>query len=111
MTFFLRIIASALFAPLVLADSSSNAVNERLPVRKAEMEAHWRVDCAGSWAAYIALREKSAGEACILPPELRHQLQLCVFIYQAPGEVFRHTGPDYQGAVSSVDIAGDCGKK
>ena len=111
MTFSIRTLTIALFAPLALADGSSDAVNERLPVRKAEMETHWQVDCSASWVVYSQLREDNAGERCAPPPELRRQLQLCVFIYQPPGEESQHEGPDYQGAVSSIDMPRECGKK
>jgi len=95
-------------APLVLADSSSNAVNERIPVRKAEMEVHWKVDCAGSWATFVELRDRAAGEACTMPAELQRQLQLCAFIYQPPGEEVTHSYPDYRAATGTGGGEGLC---
>ena len=41
-----------LFAPAAYAASVSDAVNERIPVSSAALEAHWQVDCASSWARF-----------------------------------------------------------
>ena len=110
MIFVLRLIALIAIAPQVLADSNSNAVNERLPVRKAEVEAHWKVDCQVSWAGLLELRSKGGGQACDLPSNLRRELQLCAFIYQPPGVQSLHTDPDYQGAINSMGGGGQCQK-
>ena len=111
MIFLLRLVMLIAVVPQVLADSNSNAVNERLPVRKAEVEAHWNVDCQASWAALLDLRSKVGGQACDIPSNLRREIQLCAFIYQPPGEESQHAGPDYQGAASSIDVPRECGKK
>ena len=38
-------------APLVMAATPvSDTVNERLPVSRVELEAHWQVDCSAAWA-------------------------------------------------------------
>jgi len=97
-----------LLASVVLADNDSNAVNERIPVRKSEMEAHWKVDCASSWARVIELRVEAGVHDCIFPENLRRQLQLCAFIYQPPGENFMHAGPDYQSAIAGGEEGGKC---
>lgn len=98
-----------LTASLALADSDSSAVNERIPVRKEQVEAHWKVDCAGSWASLLELRVEAGQYGCILPVYLQRQLQLCAFIYQPPGESFVHAGPDYQSAIEGKRGGGECG--
>ena len=97
-----------LFAVAVVsADGNSNAVNERITVTSAEMESHWRVDCATSWARVIELREKMGSPDCALPPELQRELKLCAFIYQPPGQQLTQSGPDYQSATAqSADGTG-----
>lgn len=88
-----------LWAPVCLAAGDADAVNERIPVTALEMEAHWQLDCVGSWvqltqriAAY-----QSRGD-CDMPVALVRQLQLCAFIYQPPGRAVVAACPDYQGA-------------
>ncbi len=78
--FFLLLTSEASAAPV------ADFVNERISVSGAELEAHWRVDCAGvsRFLRRLAGRSRPA-EDCRLSPVVRHQLQLCVFIYQAPG--------------------------
>jgi hypothetical protein len=102
-----------LFASGALAAAVSDTVNERVPVTAADLEAHWRVDCT---AISNLLREvagqSKAGDPCRVGPAVRHQLQLCAFIYQAPGSDARHACPDYRGALEALDRAGpgdDCG--
>ena len=87
-------------APLSQAGGDSDTANERIPVERAQMEAHWKVDCALSWAKLIERRALLAQESCILPPVLQQQLQLCAYIYQPPGEQHSHTGNDYQAVVN-----------
>ncbi len=99
MIFLFRILL-LLAAPLVLAESNSDAVNERIPVRKAEMEVHWNVNCADSWARVEEMRSAAEGGACTLSPELQRQIQLCAFIYQPPGEENTHSGPNFQAAIN-----------
>lgn len=108
MVYLIRVLLLFAAAPLLLADSNSNAVNERIPVRKKEMEVHWNVDCATSWATFTELRRATSKENCTLPSELRRDLQLCAFIYQPPGEPSSHVGPDYLGAISP-ELEGSAG--
>ena len=84
--------------PAVLADSNSSTVNERLPVRKAELEAHWKVDCAGSWTNLVERLGRSREGECRIPPGLHREIKLCGFIYQPPGEELSHSCPDYRSA-------------
>jgi hypothetical protein len=101
-----------LLLPLVtFADADTDAVNERLPVRKAELESHWQVDCLGSWSAVTEAFEQGPEPAdCRPAPEQRRQLELCAFIYQPPGEISRHDCPDYRGLLRLLDAtpARDC---
>ena len=108
MVFLLRVLVLILVSSFAQAEPSSDAVNERLPVRKAEMETHWQVDCARSWANKVELRGKPGARGCILPPDLQRQLQLCAFIYQPPGEQVVHAGPDYRAAFADPGTKGDC---
>ena len=98
--FLFRMLALLLVAPVLLADSNSNAINERIPVRKAEMEVHWNVNCVHSWARVEELRGKPGAGECVFPSDLQRQLQLCAFIYQPPGEESSHSGPDFQAAIN-----------
>jgi hypothetical protein len=98
----------ALAASAVSAAGNSNAVNERLTVTPAEMESHWQVDCASSWARVIELREKMSSPDCALPPDLQSELKLCAFIYQPPGQQLTQSGPDYQSAAAQAVDAGEC---
>jgi len=84
----------------VIADDTFNAVNERLPVSKAEMEVHWRVNCREVWARLHEIRGQGTTHECVLPVDLQNQLTLCAFIYQPPGEELPYSGPDYQSAIS-----------
>ena len=43
------LLISLLLSPLSLAGDNDDAINERIPVSRAEMEAHWQVDCAAAW--------------------------------------------------------------
>ena len=96
-----------LSAPAVYAAGLSDAVNERIPVTRAELEAHWHVDCEASWAQLVSagVREH-AGANCGIANGLRGELQLCAFIYQAPGDGKGEGCPDYLGAVKLLDSAG-----
>ena len=108
MVFLLRFLVLMLVSSFTQADGNSNAVNERLPVRKAEMETHWQVDCARSWANKVELRGKPGAQDCVIPQGLQRQLQLCAFIYQPPGEQAAHTGPDFRAAFTDKGTKGDC---
>ena len=98
----------SLAAAIVCADDSSNAVNERIHVSPAEMESHWQVDCANSWARTVELREKAGSPECALPPGLQREIRLCAFIYQPPGQQLSHFGPDYQSAAAQTAEAVAC---
>lgn len=101
-------LALMLVSSFLQAGPGSDAVNERLPVRKAEMETHWQVDCARSWANKVELRDMPGAQGCILPLDLQRQLQLCAFIYQPPGEQAAHAGPDYRAAFADPGTGVDC---
>ena len=107
-----RLTPLLLLLPLVtLADADTDAVNERLPVRKAELESHWQVDCQGGWSSVTGALEREPEAAdCRPSPELRRELELCAFIYQPPGEISRHDCPDYRGLLRLLDAtpARDC---
>lgn len=97
MTNYQAIIVLLVLAPLALAQGSADAVNERIPVKKAEMEAHWKVDCASAWSRLQAAATPAiAGDNCKVTAQLRRQIQLCAFIYQAPGDNSKHRCPDYR---------------
>ncbi len=98
-------------APLLQAGGNSDTANERIPVKKVQMEAHWKVDCALSWAKLIERRALPGQESCVLPPALQQQLQLCAYIYQPPGEQFSHAGRDYQAAANGECNQLGVGKK
>ena len=98
---------------LALADTDGDAVNERIPVSKAELESHWQVDCA---AALIRLQAATArpstGDHCQITAELVHEIKLCAFIYQAPGDNAKHPCPDYRRLREQLgqpgDLVADC---
>jgi hypothetical protein len=88
------------------AGAVADAVNERIPVRGAELEAHWGVDCAMTWAALRTQAELAdAGEQCAVAPQLRRSLELCVYIYQRPGDPVVEACPDYRAALGVLDKA------
>jgi len=87
-----------LVAPALLADSNSSTVNERIPVRRAELEAHWKVNCGDSWVRLTGLLGKSVTAECGIPPGLQREIKLCGFIYQPPGDELSHPCPDYRSA-------------
>lgn len=101
-----RIILAALLLLLLPAtgftENQANAVNERLPVTKAEMEAHWQVDCQANWAA---IKNHSGTDGCPPDAELLQELQLCAFIYQPPGEEPAAVCPDYRGLLGQLDAS------
>lgn len=93
-------------APLAWGGTEADAVNERIPVSRAALEAHWRVDCDASWNRLGSAGDLSrAGESCLIPADLRDQLQLCAFIHQPPGGSRDDGCPDYRGAVHLLDSA------
>ena len=85
-------------APLVMAAAPvSDTVNERIPVSRAELEAHWQVDCAAAWAALEQLA--GATGQCAPGATLQRALRLCAFIYQPPGEEVASACPDFAAAL------------
>jgi hypothetical protein len=105
-----------LVAPAAYAASVSDAVNERVPVSRAALEAHWHVDCASSWARLSdAVSRAQAGVGCDIAVGLRDELELCAFIYQPPGTQGSEgvteacpdcCSPDYRAAVELLDFSG-----
>lgn len=93
-------IALLLLLPsLALADGNADAVNERIPVNRAEMETHWQVNCADAWQSLqTAAAHPSTKDNCGFTAELVREIQMCAFIYQAPGASSQHRCPDYRGA-------------
>ena len=97
------------------ADTAGDAVNERIPVSKAELESHWQVDCAAALTRLqAAVAHPSTDEHCQTTAELAHEIKLCAFIYQAPGDNTRHPCPDYgllwEQLGQPGDLATDCPK-
>ena len=93
-----KIFLLLLLPSLALADNSSNAVNERIPVTATEMEAHWQVNCADVQESLLAAaRQTTSKHDCGISPELRQHTRLCAFIYQAPGNKTQYKCPDYSG--------------
>jgi hypothetical protein len=93
-----------LFSPLVLAGDNGDAVNERIPVTKIEMEAHWQLDCTDAWAALrTATAHPVTSGNCGFSAELTREIRLCGFIYQAPGVQVRHRCPDYRSVSSLLE--------
>jgi hypothetical protein len=102
-------------SPQSLADDSADAVNERIPVNKAEMEAHWKVDCAAAWEHLLAAaaqptKQSTNKDNCGITGHLRREIQLCAFIYQAPGGDPDHNCPDYMGVSKRLNDADKSGK-
>jgi hypothetical protein len=109
------LLISPLLSPLSLAGDSADAVNERLPVSKAEMEAHWQVDCAAAWEQLLAAaaqptKQPTNTDNCGIPGQLRREIQLCAFIYQAPGGAPGQDCPDYRGVSEQLNEADKTGK-
>lgn len=94
-----------LLAPVAFAADDSNAVNERIPVTRLEMERHWQVDCTASWGQLKQVAQ--VHQDCEVASGLLRQLQLCAFIYQPPGSAAAASCPDYQAAYRAAG-QGDC---
>lgn len=93
-----------------LTENQANAVNERLPVSKAELEAHWQIDCQANWTR---INNHADSAACPPDEKLLQTLQLCAFIYQPPGEEPAAVCPDYRGLLGHLEAApasGSCEK-
>jgi len=85
-------------APLVMAAAPvSDTVNERIPVSRVELEAHWQVDCGTAWSELEQLA--AANGQCVPGARLQRTLQLCAFIYQPPGEEVAAACPDFAAAL------------
>jgi hypothetical protein len=98
------VIILSLFA-LTASASDSDTVNERFSATGAEREAHWQVDCASAWQK---LSGTPSGEesSCGVSPELRHQIQLCAFIYQPPGKPATAQCRDFAGVLVLLEKTG-----
>jgi hypothetical protein len=95
-----------LLPSVVLADNTSNAVNERIPVTATEMEAHWNVNCAAVQESLLAAATQPGSKNdCGISAKLRQDIQLCAFIYQAPGNKIQHKCPDYNGVSEHLQQA------
>lgn len=97
-----------IFALLVLtlspqaASDSSDTVNERIPVRKAELEKHWQINCHDAWIDLQQALMQAPVDGCSIPPRLHREFKLCSFIYQPPGtEPVPDSCPNYRG-ISTV---------
>ena len=99
-----------LLALLAVAQAPApDLVNERLPVRRSELEAHWGVDCTAAWAELERLA--GAGSGCGAAPELQQALRLCAFVYQPSGELPVSTCRDFRAALAVIrrdTSAGTC---
>jgi len=109
------LLISPLLSPLSLAGDNADAVNERIPVSRAEMEAHWQVDCVAAWEHLLAgaaqpTKQPTDKDNCGITDQLRRDIQLCAFIYQAPGGDSGHDCPDYRGVSKHLNAAGKSGK-
>lgn len=83
---------------LALAGNDGDAVNERIPVDKVQLEAHWRVNCAAAWSRLQKVAAAhSTTDQCQIGADLAREIKLCAFIYQAPGDDSTHQCPDYRG--------------
>lgn len=88
---------------IALTESDSDAVNERIPVRPTELEQHWGINCQGSWQKLLDTAAQAGPDGlCSAPGQLARQLQLCAFIYQAPGSENTSNCPDYRSASDAL---------
>lgn len=95
-----------LLAAGALAASEADTVNERIPVSKTQLEAHWGVDCAGLAGQLRGdMGRAFGGKDCGVTPSLLTDLQLCAFIYQPPGGNGGHRCPDYRAALEALNTA------
>ncbi|MCP5165526.1 MAG: hypothetical protein H6990_10780 [Pseudomonadales bacterium] len=85
-------------APLVMAAAPvSDTVNERIPVSRVELEAHWQVDCGAAWAELEQLA--GATGQCAPGDRLRHTPALAAHL-PAPGEEVAAARPDFAAALT-----------
>jgi len=109
------LLIAPLLSPPSLAGDSADVVNERIPVNRTEIEAHWQVDCAAAWEELVAVAARPTKQPtnrnnCIITVQLRREIQLCAFIYQAPGGDSKHDCPDYRGVSKYLNEADKSGK-
>ena len=105
-----RLLLPMVFAanPASLVAEQGDIANERIPVRKIELERHWQVDCSKTWARLIESVPATGIQAyCGVAPDLARNLQLCVFIYQPPGSTGGDSRPDYRSAYTALQSR-DC---
>ncbi|MEH6582787.1 MAG: hypothetical protein V7754_12680 [Halioglobus sp.] len=108
MIIYRALLALLLTHSIGLYAAGSDTVNERIPVRKIELEEHWQVDCKANWQALRTIASDfSENGRCDIPSALPQQLQLCSFIYQPPGDPETGSCPDHRRARQAA-IAGDC---
>ena len=104
----LKILILALFTPGTLIADSSDTANERIPVTRADMEIHWRVDCSANWGKLAEVTSSSLkNHGCEASSDLRRNLQLCEFIHQRPGSSPDSACPDFKKAGQLLG-EGDC---
>lgn len=89
---------TALLSAQAHTRTDTDAVNERIPVSRYEMEEHWQVDCTATWRELAGLK---AGTAEIESGGILTRLQLCSFIYQPPGSEYSNC-PNYRLAEASL---------
>ena len=110
------LLISPFLSPLSLAGDNDGAVNERIPVSRAEMEIHWQVDCAETWkdllaAAALSTKQPANKDNCGIPDQLQREIQLCAFIHQAPGGDPGQDCPDYKSVskrLKEAEKSGQC---
>ncbi len=94
-----KILLLVLFTPGTLIADTSDTANERIPVTRAEMEIHWRLDCSANWKALAEVTSSSLKQgSCEVSPDLLRDLQLCEFIHQPPGSSRTGACPDFKTA-------------
>ena len=109
MVFSRTLLLLLLSAPITCAMGNTDAVNERIPVTRAEMETHWQLDCKASWNTLLqGAKPTRSDNGCNIPSDVQRQLQLCGFIYQPPGQAATHVCPDHQRGFQAAE-KGDCG--
>ena len=103
-----KILFLVLFTPGSLIADTSDTANERIPVTRADMEIHWRVECGANWETLIEVTASSLKTgSCEVSPDLLRNLQLCEFIHQPPGSSTTSACPDFKKAGQLLG-EGDC---
>lgn len=93
-----RLAALVLLLAAPGARGSNDLANERPPVRPAELERHWGVDCEGLRQALLAGTAATATQV--------DALRLCAAIHDPPGGTQAPPCPDYRGALRLLTAAG-----